>query len=50
VAGKIAESRIQAIQGALKTLGILGIDDAINGFPRLAARLQRKTVTGAGWH
>ncbi len=48
-AGKIADSRKNAIKGALNALNMLGVSNATNGFPRLNAWLQEKTDYAEGW-
>jgi hypothetical protein len=48
-AGKMAEARMQGIQGALKTLSILGIDDATGRFSKLAEKLQGKESHNIDW-
>ncbi len=47
--GQFADSRKYGIQGALNTLSLLGVENAINGFPRLAAWLQEKTNFAQDW-
>ncbi len=49
VAGSFAEARKNGIEEALNALGLLGVDNASNGFPRLAAWLQGKTNFAEGW-
>jgi len=48
-AGSFADSRKNGIQASLKALDLLGVENAINGFPILAAWLQGKTDFSQGW-